>query len=277
MHADEARERFAKLAAGEDDAIDLAEAALLIAAEAYPDLDVDAYLLRLQKLADEARPLVAAARSEDEGIARLNDFLFVFQGFTGNRDRYYDRRNSFLNEVLERRTGIPITLSLVYTEVGRRLGLPVHGVGFPGHFLVRCAGQEQDIIVDAFSGTTLSPADCEERLRSAMGAEARLEPHHLRAARPKEILARMLNNLKFIELREKEFGSALACSQRILLLEPTNHHELRDRGLLYAQLDCYTAARADLERFLELEPQDPTAGKIRQHLIEIRRRASLLH
>jgi regulator of sirC expression with transglutaminase-like and TPR domain len=276
MHADQARERFAALAAGDDEAIDLAEAALLIAAEAYPDLDVDAYLLRLQKLADEARPLVAAARSEDEGIERLNDFLFVLQGFSGNRDRYYDRRNSFLNEVLERRTGIPITLSLVYTEVGRRLGLPVHGVGFPGHFLVRCDGP-QDIIVDAFSGAVLSRAECEERLRTAMGAGARLEPHHLRAARPKEVLLRMLNNLKFIELREKEFNSALSYSQRILLLEPSNHHELRDRGLLYAQLDCYTAACADLERFLELEPEDPTAGRIRQHLIEIRRRVSLLH
>jgi regulator of sirC expression with transglutaminase-like and TPR domain len=277
MHADQARERFTELVSRQDEAIDLAEAALLIAAEAYPDLDVDAYLLRLQNLAEEARPLVGAARSDDEGIARLNDFLFVLQGFTGNRDRYYDRRNSFLNEVLERRTGIPITLSLVYTEVGRRLGLPVHGVGFPGHFLVRCAGDEQDIIVDPFSGAVLSRADCEERLRTAMGADARLEPHHLRAARPKEILVRMLNNLKFIELREKEFNAALACSQRILLLDPTNHHELRDRGLLYAQLDCYTAARADLERFLELEPGDPTSGKIREHLIEIRRRASLLH
>jgi regulator of sirC expression with transglutaminase-like and TPR domain len=277
MHADQARQRFAELAARPEEAIDVAEGALLIAAEAYPDLDVDSYLLRLERLAESARPLVEAVRNGDEAIARLNDFLFVHEGFTGNRESYYDRRNSFLNEVLERRTGIPITLSLVYTEVGRRLGFRVHGVGFPGHFLVRCAGNEDDIIVDPFFGSILSRAQCEERLRSAMGAAARLESHHLRAARPKEMLARMLNNLKFIELREKELAAALSCSERILLLEPDNAHELRDRGLLYAQLDCFTAARSDLERFLELEPEDPTAGRIREHLIEIRRRVSLLH
>jgi regulator of sirC expression with transglutaminase-like and TPR domain len=277
MRAERARERFAELAARPEESIDLAEAALLVAAESYPELEIDAYLLRLSRLADDARPRIATAGTDGDRIARLNEFLFVHEGFAGNRERYYDRRNSFLNEVLERRTGIPITLSLVYMEVGRRLELSVHGVGLPGHFLVRCAGDGLDIIVDPFFGAILSRAQCEERLRSAVGKDARLEPHHLRPAQKKEILVRMLNNLKFIELREKEITSALSCSERILLLDPSNTHELRDRGLLYAQLECYGAARADLERFLELQPHDPAADRIREHLIQIRRRAPLLH
>ncbi len=276
-HRPSARERFAALATGPEDAIDLGEAALLIAAEAYPGLDVDVYVRRLDALADAARPCLQSERGDVARVAALNRFLFVEQGFAGNQDHYYDRRNSFLNEVLERRTGIPITLALVYTEVGRRLGLPVHGVGFPGHFLAKYAGGERDIIIDPFFGVVLTEEQCHERLRAVMGDAAELDAHHLRPAAPKEILVRMLSNLKQIYLEAKEFDGALSCCERNLLLAPDNLHELRDRGLLYQQLECHAAAAADLERYLALVPHDEHADTLRAALIQLRRQAAQLH
>jgi regulator of sirC expression with transglutaminase-like and TPR domain len=270
------RERFAELARAAEDRIDLAEGALLIAAESYPDLDIAEYLRRLDALAQEARSFVSAARSGSERVARLNHFLFVEKRFVGNQKRYYDSRNSFLNEVLDRHTGIPITLSLVYMEVARRLGLPVEGVGFPGHFLAKYVGDEE-IIIDAFFGEVLSEDDCQERLRSILGPETRFDRRYLRSARPKEILARMLGNLKHAYVNAEEFEAALSCSERILMLTPEAPQELRDRGLLYQRLECYGPAVVDLQRFLELAPGDETAPVIRENLIEVRRLAAQIH
>jgi len=270
------RERFAELACAAEDRIDLAEGALLIAAESYPDLDISEYLRRLDTLAHEARAFVSAARSGSERVARLNHFLFVEKRFVGNQKRYYDSRNSFLNEVLDRHTGIPITLSLVYMEVARRLGLPVEGVGFPGHFLAKYVGDEE-IIIDAFFGEVLSEDDCQERLQSILGPETRFDRRYLRSARPKEILARMLGNLKHAHVNAEEFEAALSCSERILMLTPEAPQELRDRGLLYERLECYGPAVADLQRFLELAPGDETAPVIRENLIEVRRLAAQIH
>lgn len=267
------RERFAELARAPEDRINLAEGALLIAAEAYPRLDIPEYLSRLDALAHEARAFVSTASSGSERVARLNHFLFVEKRFVGNQKRYYDRRNSFLNEVLDRHTGIPITLSLVYMEVAGRLGLPVEGVGFPGHFLAKYVGDEE-IIIDAFFGQVLSEHDCQERLQSILGPDTQFDRRYLRSARPKEILARMLGNLKQAHINAEEFEAALSCSERILLLTPEAAQELRDRGLLYQRLECYGPALADLERFLELAPGDDTAPVIRENLIEVRRLAA---
>jgi len=267
------RERFGELARAPEDRINLAEGALLIAAEAYPRLDIPEYLRRLDTLAHEARAFVSTARSGSERVARLNHFLFVEKRFVGNQKRYYDRRNSFLNEVLDRHTGIPITLSLVYMEVAGRLGLPVEGVGFPGHFLAKYVGDEE-IIIDAFFGQVLSEHDCQERLQSILGPDTQFDRRYLRSARPKEILARMLGNLKQTHINAEEFEAALSCSERILLLTPEAAQELRDRGLLYQRLECYGPALADLQRFLELAPEDETAPVIRENLIEVRRLAA---
>jgi regulator of sirC expression with transglutaminase-like and TPR domain len=271
-----ARDRFAELVGGPDTAIDLAEAALLIAAEAYPGLDVGRYVGALDALATEAQPVVRDAGSDNERVRRLVRFLAVERRFRGNQDDFYDRRNSFLNEVIERRTGIPITLAVVYMEVARRLGLIVLGVGFPGHFLTKHPG-DAELIIDPFFGQFLSMRDCEQRLRAVLGDEATLEPGHLRAATPKEMLVRILRNLKQIYLQDRELAPALACSERILLVEPEQLHELRDRGLLYEQLECYAAARADLERFLALAPHDASAEAVRERLIGINRQRSTLH
>jgi regulator of sirC expression with transglutaminase-like and TPR domain len=273
---DSARERFAALAAGPEETVDVAEAALVIAAEAYPALRVDEYLAKLDALAEEARPWLGFTRSELERVARLNHFLFVEKGFAGNQEQYYDRRNSFLNEVLDRRKGIPITLAVVYTEVGRRLGLPLFGVGFPGHFLAKYAG-EREIIIDPFFGLILSEEDCHERLQHVLGQGASFERRYLAPAAPKQILVRMLNNLKHIYLEAKEFEQALSCCERILLLTPEHPQELRDRGLLYYHLECYSAAQNDLERFLALAPEDETADAVRSALIAVRRHAAQIH
>jgi regulator of sirC expression with transglutaminase-like and TPR domain len=271
----EARKRFAELAARPDGEIDVAEAALVIAQEEYPALEVDNYLKDLDDLAAAAGHELRGAYSATAKVARLNHFLFVQCGFTGNSEQYYDARNSFLNEVLERRTGIPITLSIVYCEVGQRLGLPVYGVSFPGHFLVKCVA-EPEIIIDAFFGTIISLEECERRLRGVYGSEARLEERLLRPATPRAILARMLSNLKQVYVEQRDLLRALACVDRILLLTPEAPRELRDRGILYHRLECFAAALRDLERYLQRAPDDDGADAVRAIIPGLRLQAQRL-
>jgi regulator of sirC expression with transglutaminase-like and TPR domain len=270
-----ARERFARLAAGPDDRIDLAEAALLIAAEEYPSLDVAAYLRRFDELAAAASGEVRPGLAPAEQIARLNHHLFVECGFAGNSDDYYDPRNSFLNDVLDRRTGIPISLSIVYSEVAQRLDLPVYGVSFPGHFLAKYVG-DPEIIIDAFFGTVIGADECAQRLRGIYGDDAQLDPRLLRPAPAREILARMLSNLKQVYVQHSDFERALGCVDRILLLAPNTARELRDRGILYQRLECYAAALQDFERYLRLAPDDEAAHLIRDLLPELQRQAAQL-
>lgn len=270
---DNPRARFAAAVQRPDADIDLAEAALLIAAEAYPELDLDRYLATLDALADGARTRLRGGQSDEDKVRLLIDYLANEQRFVGNQDDYYDRRNSFLNEVLDRRTGIPITIALVYIEVARRAGIPVHGVGFPGHFLAKYVGSAE-IIFDPYFGQILSEEQCARRLQAVLGEETRFDRGYLRNATAREIIVRMLRNLKQVLLQAREYEPALSCSERILLVEPELPPELRDRGLLYHQLECYSAAQADLERFLALAPNDDSAEVVREKLIEIRRLGS---
>jgi regulator of sirC expression with transglutaminase-like and TPR domain len=271
----ETRKRFAELAVGPDDRIDLAEAALLIAQEEYPALDIAAYLRRLDALAAAASGELRSGLAPAAQIARLNHFLFVECGFVGNNDDYYDPRNSFLNDVLDRRTGIPISLSVVYTEVAQRLDLPVYGVSFPGHFLAKYIG-EHEIIIDPFFGTVISTDECAQRLRGIYGDEAQLDQRLLRPATAREILARMLSNLKQVYVQQSDFERALACVDRILLLTPNTPLELRDRGIIYQRLECFAAALQDFERYLRLAPDDDAAQLIRDLLPELQRQAAQL-
>ncbi|MGH7819978.1 MAG: SirB1 family protein [Candidatus Binatia bacterium] len=271
----EAAEQFAAIVRLSGDRIPLAEAALWIAKEEYPDLDVEAYVDRLDDLADQAHRRIAPF-SAGEMLVRFNHFVFREIGFCGNRERYDDPRNSFLNDVLDRRLGIPITLSLVYTEIGRRIGLPVVGIGFPGHFLVKWFG-ETEVLVDPFFGKVLSPAECLERLRASHGPEAHLERRMLDPAQPREILVRMLRNLKHNYLAADDLPRALRCLDRILVVVPDHAGELRDRGLLYRRLDCFAAAVRDFERYLEIAPSDAAAVEIRSFLPDLRRQAQRLH
>ena len=233
------------------------KAALLIAREEYPELDVGAYLRRLDELAAAARPSVHPDSPAAEQVAQLNQFMFVERGFAGNSDNYYDARNSYLNQVLDRRTGIPISLSVVYSEVAQRLDLPVYGVSFPGHFLVKYVGAPE-IIIDPFFGIVITRQECSQRLHGIYGPKARFEPRLLYPAGPREILVRMLSNLKQIYVDTSDFDRALACVDRILLLQPDEPRELRDRGILYQRLECYAAALRDWLRAL------PAPGARRQ-------------
>lgn len=274
-----ASERLAAIAALPDDRIDLAEAALLIVAgldEPGPP-DAAACLRELDALARSAADYLRPHESARTRLEALGRFLFEQEGFRGNAADYYDARNSFLHEVLRRRTGIPITMALLYLELGKRLGLPLEGVNFPGHFLVRHTAPQGAILIDPFSGNLMDEAAC-TALLERMGAPTSLPaPEQLRTAPPRLILRRMLTNLKLIYLQQGAWTQALTCMERILLLAPDDPGELRDRGLLHHRLECFAEAAADLERYLELAGDDATgAESVRPVLADARRRAGRL-
>jgi len=262
-----ARERFTQLVSGSEEELDLAEAALLIAQEEHPDMDVAAYLRRLDGLAAAVRARLPQAPEPTDIIHHLNIQLFREEGLTGNESEYYDPRNSFLNEVLDRKRGIPITLSVIYLEVGRRLGLPLVGVGFPGHFLVKYSGADGEMVLDPFAGgATLSREDLAQRLRRMYGdANPFLAqiPQLLAPASKKEILVRMLRNLKGIYLQKNDFARALAASDRILLVAPDLATEVRDRGAVHQRLGHLQAAQQDLRRYLQMVPDAEDVEAVR--------------
>jgi regulator of sirC expression with transglutaminase-like and TPR domain len=272
--------RFREMIGRPDEAVDLAEAALLIAKNAYQDLDVGRYLARLDELARGLRAHVPEDSSDGELIAALNRFLFEEQGFGPNVEDYYDPRNSYLNEVLDRRVGIPISLSLLYIEVGRRVGLALHGVSFPGHFLVKCRLAQGMAILDPYcGGISLGLQDLQHRLREARGGEVSraIVAGMLVSASNKEILARMLRNLKAIYLERKDYAHALSVIDCMLALSPGAAGEVRDRGLTYLRLECFRAALADLECYLQMAPGAADLDEVRAHVVGLRRSAARLN
>jgi regulator of sirC expression with transglutaminase-like and TPR domain len=258
------------MAEGEE-AINLAEAALLIAQEEYPDLDSSGYLDRLDRMADAVDKRLRKEVGPRSILQALNQYVFDDIRFKGNSEDYYDPRNSFLNEVLDRRTGIPITLSTVYLEVGWRLGMPLHGVGFPGHFLVKHSSPEGDIVIDPFhQGQILTQEDCQSRLNHSYGGRVQFRQSLLAAATKREILIRILTNLKGIYVTAKDHRRALAATERILLIDPGLNREIRDRGVLRMQLHQTSQGIADLERYLTVNPQAEDAEGVRARLREWR-------
>jgi regulator of sirC expression with transglutaminase-like and TPR domain len=271
------RRQFSALVARPDPQIDLAHAALLIATEEYPELDVDAYRARLDAMGQALAERLQAAEPLQR-VRALSRYLFEEEGFRGNTEDYYDPRNSFLNEVLDRRTGIPISLSTIYIEVARRAGLVVEGVGLPGHFIVRVASGEGDFLVDPFhSGALLSHEDCQKRLDRVYGGRVRMELAMLAVCSRRQILARMLRNLKAIYLKAEDQPRALAVVDLLLRTQPESVEDLRDRGLLHASLDCYAAAVRDLEAYLEKAPGAPEAQSILERVAELRHLAARLN
>ena len=262
-----ARERFAQLLDASNDDFDLAEAALLIAQEEQPHLDVAAYLQRLDALADQVRAHVPEPQTPAATLTQLNKLLFEEERLSGNATDYYDPRNSFLNEVLDRKIGIPITLSVIYMEVGRRLGMNIFGVGFPGHFLVKYSGPDGEVILDPFhGGVTLSREQLAQKLREMYGEGNPFLtqiPQLLTPASKREILVRMLRNLKGVYLQKNDFPRALNAIDRIVLVDPTIAAEFRDRGAVHQRLGRLQAAAQDFRRYLQMEPQAPDAQAIR--------------
>lgn len=269
----EAAERLRRLVERNADTASLAEGALLVAREHYPELDIDHYLARLDTLG----AILNARLPEDAGaverILELNRFLFEEQGFGPDQDAFADPRNSFLNEVLDRRVGIPITLSIVYIEVGRRIGLALDGLSFPQHFLVKCALPEGAAVLDPFlGGASLSIEELQRRLGALRSGHrpSRAEASALLvAASRREILARVLRNLKAVYVGAEQYEDALVASHRLLMLTPTAAPELRDRGWLYHRLDCFRAALADYRRYLELAPLAADADEVRERVVEL--------
>ena len=273
----------------------LAHAALVIARTEYPHLDASAYLTRLDAMGDAARRRIEQHVDEtgDSSILScikgFNAYLFDELRFVGNRDRYEDPRNSCLNEVLDRRTGIPITLSVVYMEVGRRAGLQVDGVNFPGHFLVRFpepAGRgPRGLIVDPFhAGALLSEHDCRMLLQKHVGSEVAFSRSLLAPATRPQIIVRMLLNLKRIYVHMRSFPQARDITELLLAVTPSALSELRDRGLLAYHLNDITGALRDLQTYLKLASMGEMDKETREeheqiweHIKTLRRRVAALN
>jgi regulator of sirC expression with transglutaminase-like and TPR domain len=267
MTPEEARAHLALLAAGEEADLDLARAALYLAAEEYPTLDADAYVARLDAMAHDAADLPLDTAPPLGRLLALNRYLFAEQGFTGNAHHYYDPRNSFLNEVLDRQMGIPITLSVVYLELGWRLELPLAGVGMPGHFLVGYYPEDGTRYVDVFNqGRLLTHDECVARLQAQFGNGFVVHDEHLAPVTKRQILTRMLTNLKQVYMQRQDLDRALAAVERILLLNPDQPGEVRDRGLIQYRRGALRDAHADLERYTQLVPDAHDAETVRRQM-----------
>lgn len=250
--------------------VDLAKAALYIAQEEYPDLDIPAYLGRLDRMAEDLRQQLPETTYPLQVIRAINRYLFEELNFRGNTADYYDPRNSFLNDVLHRRMGIPITLSLVYLELAKRIGFPMAGVGVPGHFLIRPTLEDMTLFVDPFhQGEVLFEQDCRDRFHQMFGDGARLTPNHMDLISPTAFMVRMLANLKMIYLQRRNVPKALDAINRILLIYPAAVGEWRDRGLLHYQQGRLDSALLDLERYLYESPDASDAYEIRRVLQQI--------
>ena len=276
--AAEMRRRFAAEVSRPGVEVDLARAALLVGAEEEPRrAEVERCLARLDELGEAAR--ARAVRWGGSKVEALNKYLFEELGFVGNESDYYDPRNSMLHQVLGRRTGIPITLSVVYIEVGRRAGLRVEGVGLPGHFIVRAFENEEDegVLVDPFNRRSTDAEECQGRIDVIYDGRLELSEEHLRAVSARSILARMLGNLKAVYVRAGLFRRALAAVERLLLLAPSDLDERRDRGMLLAQLDQLHEAIADTQTYLNLFPNAPDAETVREQLKKMQARQAMLN
>jgi regulator of sirC expression with transglutaminase-like and TPR domain len=254
-----------------DEDIDLAKASLYYAQAEYPNLNIQKYLNILDTMAEEIQTKLPQNRYPLKVINTINQYLFDDLQFQGNDQDYYNPANSFLNEVIERRTGIPISLSVLYLEIAKRINFPMVGIGMPGHFLIRPEFEEAGIFIDVFNqGEILFQQDCAERLQQLYPHPIELEPRFLAAVSSRQILARMLTNLKYIYLNRKQFSKVLATIDGILMLFPDNPNELRDRGLLYYELDQWDKACLDLEYYLAMLPNAEDADMIRLLLAKIR-------
>ena len=272
-------EHFAQVVSREQ--FDLAEASLMLAQDIYPDLEIPNYIERLDGIAAAIRQRIAGDAFAEQKVRALNYYLFNEMRFSGNVEDYYDPRNSYLNEVLERRTGIPITLSILYLEVGKRLGLNLKGISFPGHFLVKLSVKRGQLVLDPFiGGEAQSESDLRERLAqvlpSGKAKQAQLDPY-LEPATPRQIIARLLRNLKNIYTQTGKLERALAVMHRMLLVLPESAEELRDRGLVYQQLECFRPALSDLQNYLRRRPEAPDAAEIHSRIVELKEATARLN
>ena len=269
---------FRRAVSGPDDRVDLACAVLEIARDDYPDLDVAGYLRRIDQIAVHVMERLGSEKTVYHRIAALNSVMFEEHGFHGNRRNYYDPKNSFLNEVIERKMGIPISLSVLYMEVAQRTGLPLYGVSFPGHFLVKYSDDRERIVIDPFNaGEVKSRESLGQLLESLYGGKVTLVDDFLEPVTKKQIIRRMLNNLKMIYLQEKNFLKTLAVLQRLVVLDPSSAEDIRDRGSVYLKLECFQYALADFESYLGLVPNAKDADAVTEEIVTLRKQVQQIH
>ncbi len=261
------------LAAQADEALPLLETALLIARDEYPDLDADVYDALVQSHVAHLREEIDAIASWPLKMAAINRHLFEELGYSGDHEQYYDPRNSYLNQVFERRLGNPISLAMVQMEVARRLGVPLDGVSFPGHFLVRLPVDDGLLVMDPFNGgRPLGADELRERARPHLGGDIPDDNALLRILDPashRAILVRVLRNLHGVYVERDEWDRAARSADRVLKLIPDQTDALRDRGMAYLKMDYAHGAHEDLTRYLQLAPEARDAAEIREQLIEL--------
>lgn len=272
---------WASLAAHADNTVPLLETALLIARDEYPELDADLYDTLVQSHAEHLRPEIEAIDAWPLKMAAINRHLFEELGYSGNHDEYYDPRNSYLNEVFERRLGNPISLAMVQIEVARRLGVPLDGVSFPGHFLVRLPVDDGILVMDPFNGgRPLGAEELRERAKPHLGGDIPDDNalmHILDPATHRSILVRMLRNLHGVYAERDEWDRAARSADRVLKLSPDQPEAVRDRGLAYLNMDYRQGARHDLAHYLHLAPDAPDARALRERLVELNSSRSHTH
>jgi len=265
------RQRFLEEVSRDEAEISVARAALMVAREEYPQLSEERYLGYLDLLAEETRDRLDDETAHLVVLQELLGSLYRRHGFRGNREAYYDPRNSFLNDVLDRKLGIPLTLGIVVLEVGWRLGLPLEGVSFPGHFLVRFRGDAMDLLIDPYEGGAVRFEDeAQELLDRVYGGMVQVQDSFLRASTKRDMLVRLLVNLKGIYLNVRDHERALAAVERILLIKPIAAGEIRDKGVILARMGRKEEALEQLEAYLSVAPEAQDSQRILGLLKDLR-------
>src|SRR4051794_5626676 len=261
-----------------DDKIDLIRGALVIARAEYPQLEIEEYASRIEAMARRAAAQVPDPDPQ-RTLAALNQVVFEQANLRGNREDYYDPRNSFLNDVLDRGLGIPITLSIIYMEVAKRVGFPLAGVGMPGHFLLKHYGEDgQERLIDCFNrGDIVSRQECQSRLDEIYSGEMQLRPEFLHPISRRQILTRMLNNLKTVYLSTRNFRKALPLADLILVIYPRSAEDLKQRALLRYSMGLQSLAAEDLDQYLKMSPNASDVDEIKQMSLSIRRMLALMN
>ena len=257
----------------DDDQLDLLRASLAMARVEYPLLDAEGYVREIEQLARRVSASIRETGDPQQSIAAVNRVLFDEEMFRGNTVDYYTPRDSFLNDVLDRRLGIPITLELVYMEVSRRAGFPLLGVGFPGHFLLKhyeISGKA--LLIDAFErGKIVTEADCQRRLDTQYSGQLTLQPEFLMAVTHRQMLTRILNNLRTIYVSQRNFRKAVQIVDLVLVIYPRSPEDVKQRALLRHNFQDYRGALADFEDYVNMLPDASDAEEIRQAARALRR------
>ena len=270
------RADFQRMVDCPDEAFDLARTALIVAAESDGGIDVDEQMRTLDAWGAELNSRLEPHWNNLQKLARLRTFLFDDLGFAGDHRDYYSPSNSLLHEVMKRRRGVPLTLSIVFMELGWRVGIPFEGVGFPGHFLVRLTGEPGDLLLDPFThGTSIHEEDCRQMLLEASGGRLEFSDRYIASVSKRAMIVRLLHNLKGAYLRSGDDAAALGAVERLLLLRPRDLDETRDRGLLLYRLRRYGAAFEALNAYLGAAPNAGDRDAIVQHLERLRELMSM--